>query len=231
MSEKVKRDLVFADVHGMFWMLQQALERAKYDPASDRLIFLGDVFDRGPDIKKSVEFLMSTESIICIRGNHDQSTLDWLLSGDMRNGDLNYWLYEGGYATVQSAPDDETKHFYTDYINRTQPYFLDKNRLYVHGGLPTGKELNACEPSALMWDRTMVQTAYRESIFNTDVTPYDMVFCGHTPTLFIGPGTHLPTRYSNVFMCDTGAFYGNRMSVIDPDTLEFWQSDYLRPPV
>ena len=43
------RTIIIGDIHGCSRPFREVLDRVKPDPASDRLILLGDLFDRGPD--------------------------------------------------------------------------------------------------------------------------------------------------------------------------------------
>ena len=42
------RTIIIGDIHGHITPLKKILKALSPDPASDRLIFLGDLFDRGP---------------------------------------------------------------------------------------------------------------------------------------------------------------------------------------
>ena len=43
------RTIVIGDAHGYPWIIENALEHAGFDPATDRFVFTGDFLDRGPD--------------------------------------------------------------------------------------------------------------------------------------------------------------------------------------
>ena len=75
-----------------------------------------------------------------------------------------------------------------------------------------------------IWDRLLVEEARLGSISTDPVVPnFSEVFVGHTPTLCYGSET--PKKYNNVWLCDTGASYDGKLSIIDINTKEFWQSD------
>ena len=54
---------------------------------------------------------------------------------------------------------------------------------------------------------------------------YKEIFIGHTTVQEIGENT--PQNFANVWNIDTGAAFGNKLSILDVDTKEFWQSDNL----
>jgi len=217
-----KRLLVFSDVHGMYDMLVQALERAKYDPAADKLVFLGDLFDRGPadGMLKCVEFLLGVEDKVLLLGNHDKYVLDCLTN---RRVDYREWIGNGGQQTIDvinSCP--ESRSVLLQYCQMLIPYWEHQDMLFVHGGLPTYREsVKDCSADTLSWDRSMVVSAYQ----GDDVRGYNTVFCGHTPTTKFADRRRTPTKYANVWMVDTGAAYGNVLSIVDARREDFWQSD------
>lgn len=66
-----RRVLVGGDVHGHADLLREAMERIRYDPgAGDRLILLGDLLDRGPDVEGIMSILDDDPAIVCLLGNH-----------------------------------------------------------------------------------------------------------------------------------------------------------------
>ncbi|WP_193161262.1 metallophosphoesterase [Microbulbifer hainanensis] len=64
------RDFVVGDVHGHFAQLTQQLAGCGFDPAVDRLFFLGDVVDRGPD-SEAVLAMIDQRTYCSVLGNHE----------------------------------------------------------------------------------------------------------------------------------------------------------------
>ena len=60
-----------ADVHGNVVALAATLQACD-EAGVDRVVFLGDAVDLGPRPKEVLELLVSRQSLLCIRGNHDQ---------------------------------------------------------------------------------------------------------------------------------------------------------------
>ena len=69
------RCYVIGDIHGCLEELTYLLENLPLED-SDRLIFLGDYVDRGPDPKGVVSYLIERQlkedqDLIFLKGNHD----------------------------------------------------------------------------------------------------------------------------------------------------------------
>lgn len=86
---------VIGDVHGESGTLCKLLDRLGYDgngrhPEGRRLIFVGDLIDRGPDspgVVRLVRHLISQGNAQCILGNHEIN----ILRGERKHG--NHWFY------------------------------------------------------------------------------------------------------------------------------------------
>lgn len=69
------RLLIIGDVHGMFNELEKLLDEAVYSAArGDRVIFAGDIINKGPDSAKAVQYAMDINAT-SVRGNHEDKAL------------------------------------------------------------------------------------------------------------------------------------------------------------
>jgi len=65
-----KRIIIIGDLHGCLEEVQLLLDKIAYNTEHDRLIFVGDLVDRGPASAECVKFLREVGAET-IRGNHD----------------------------------------------------------------------------------------------------------------------------------------------------------------
>lgn len=99
------------DVHGRRDLLELLLQTLKsvqcLDLSIDKLIFMGDMIDRGPDAKGVIDIIRKLQAdhpsnVVVLRGNHEDLCLAALRRGHW--GDIECWLYpgNGGGATLAS---------------------------------------------------------------------------------------------------------------------------------
>jgi diadenosine tetraphosphatase ApaH/serine/threonine PP2A family protein phosphatase len=67
----MERTLVIGDVHGCLDELRDLLKAASFAQGSDRLVFVGDLMDRGPEPAACVRFARELGAE-CVKSNHDE---------------------------------------------------------------------------------------------------------------------------------------------------------------
>lgn len=138
MNGKKQRFVVISDVHGHFDEMMEALNKVNFDPETDFLISLGDNLDRGPNNKKVMDYLMSLERKILIKGNHEDLFKDLCRKKypdmyDYSNGTYDAVCELGvyGYTSFEEACDlatQVTKSFFDSMVD----YFETENYIFVH---------------------------------------------------------------------------------------------------
>ena len=232
------KKFVIGDIHGGLKALLQVLKKINCDE-NYTLIFLGDYVDGWSESPAVLDFLIELQKkqpCVFIRGNHDELLLDWLL-GNNENIDEKLWFQHGGEATVLSYQNinAETKERHTQFLKSLQDYHLDdKNRLFIHAGFTNmkGVEHEFFKP-LFYWDRTLWETALAiDSQLSKDAITYPLrlkiyneIFIGHTPVTKIDET--IPVNKACVWNVDTGAAFKGKLTIMDVDSKEFWQSDSL----
>ncbi|MCK9592369.1 MAG: metallophosphoesterase [Methanoregula sp.] len=216
------RTFVLGDIHGRFRALRQVLDRSGFDPDTDLLIILGDIVDFGPETKECVDLLISVPNKVVLLGNHDFWFLYWATTGKVKPE----WRFQGGYQTMRSygfnwegIPDAHLSFF-----NETLYYYRNAhNQLYVHGGFNPHLPIENQTPHDLIWNRSLVDYA-----LDFEIPEYSHIFVGLTRTQRFRKD--VPLIFHNLTMCDTGAGRDGYLSIVNADTLEFWQSEQLSFP-
>ena len=231
-----KRTLVIGDIHGAFKALQQIMQRAAIT-TKDTLIFLGDYVDGWSESAEVIEYLQQLskqQDCIFIKGNHDVWCVEWLKT-DVAN---TKWLFHGGTSTVESYKhlSNKKKLEHLNFFEQMKFYEIDNsNRLFIHAGFTSmhGPQQEFYS-SNYNWDRTLWEMALtmdkrikKDSVlFPKRLKLFSEIYIGHTPTLNYNVDT--PMQGCNVCNIDTGAAFTGRLTILDIDTKEFWQSDVVQ---
>ena len=211
--------LVVPDIHGYKAQLDRvlALADAHFGDGA-KIVFLGDLVDRGPDSSGVIDFLLdgldAGNRWIVLSGNHDQMFLDHLeaaqgnasganggLSGlDARIGGretlASYGIGTGfltGRGKVMRETQEKVPEDHHRFLRRLPLWHETRELLFVHAGIRPGLPLSEQSPQDLVWIRG-------EFLNDTRVHPW-LIVHGHTP---IDTAMH----YGNRVNLDTGAGYG-----------------------
>lgn len=144
----MKKLFCVSDLHSFFTPFKRALDEAGFDKNNENhwLIVCGDIFDRGPESAKMLEYLIQLERKVFVKGNHD------ILLEDLcaRKFPYMYDMQNGTMATVNDlGGQKEGKEFYECCVNTWNRlaryrellvnYFETKNYIFVHSWIPTIK--------------------------------------------------------------------------------------------
>ena len=193
---------------------------------------------------------------IFLRGNHDSWAEEWFTYGTRRDIWLMQGGQATIYSYIRTGLVANALH--KSFFQRLHNYYIDEqNRGFVHGGFISKNGLgHEVYQSDYYWDRTLWEIAMAvdkdfklidKGDFRTNPYRFEKhleIYLGHTSTgcWLIKP--HLPEyQYSeqpkqgriitpmnrcNVWNLDTGGGYEGRLTIMDIDTKEFWQSDDMK---
>ena len=147
------------DIHGCLDALNRLLEKIRPDPARDRLVFLGDYINRGPDSKGVIERLIGIKKnhplTVFLKGNHEVMFLDYLKG---RHKEL--FLHAGGLETLDSYDvnifDGENGRekipaMHLRFMQELAPYWESEDYIFVHAGFEKGRHPAMQRPEWLFW--------------------------------------------------------------------------------
>lgn len=222
MTENGCRLYVIGDVHGQIHILKHVLNRIETDladrPKADfKLIFLGDLIDRGEDSRAVIDLTMrlaASENTIVLRGNHEEMALGALDNPD----ELINWRKYGGLETIASFGLDtfdlmrgrKLATIHQDFTHKfgperrqfleSRPYsFTCGSYFFCHAGIRPGIPLSEQTPADLVWIRDP---------FLTSTMRHDkLIIHGHTPVEQI-------EIKSNRINIDTGAYMTGRLTCL-----------------
>lgn len=197
-----KRTLIIGDVHGCYKELKKLLKKVDAKPDEDRIIFIGDLINKGPDSRKVWELFREMKAT-CIMGNHEYSFLH-LAQGKIHK----HSKYFDGLRKNFGSKFDE---FVAD-VSQFPLWLEDKNLMLVHGGLVPGLHPEQTNPWHLVsirtWDGEGADLKKESNppwfdLYDGD----DVVVFGHWAAL---GGIDRP----KVIGLDTGCVYGGSLSCL-----------------
>ena len=112
-----------------------------------------------------------------------------------------------------------------DLLKNGQLWIERDEQLFVHGGFNLDVSLKSHSAQELVWDRTLLDMAWKKHIAGCkcQLGKYKDIFIGHTTTELYN--TLQPIHVCNVWNLDTGAGWSGKLTIMDVDTKEYWQSD------
>ncbi len=209
------------DIHGRLDKLEELLARLPLR-GDDRLVFLGDYVDRGPDSRGVIDRLIRVaeeRSAVFLLGNHESMFLDFLGWPGSHYFGADVFLANGGAETLLSydyfeAPEPRPLRFelppaHIDFFRSLQPHHVDGDFLFVHAGLGRAlgrsdhveQALRRARSEELLWDRSTMDLPHRLGV---------TIVYGHTPRADFSVRWNPPYSIG----IDTGAVYGGPLTAI-----------------
>lgn len=182
--------MLVGDVHGCYYTLKELLDQ-HWDRDAERLIFLGDLVNKGKHSRKVLRFLMDLtqrfpQKVLVLKGNNE----------------VLFWeKYHYSYANKGVRKFEKSglnKQATLNWV-KSLPHFLDGEHFFIsHAGIPKKHAL------PLMDDDDVV-LFNRKPLKNIGKTQ----FLGH-----IVVDAPFYSQKENAWFLDTGAGYGHRLSAL-----------------
>jgi serine/threonine protein phosphatase 1 len=117
---------IISDVHGCYKTLLALIEQFP-DKEKSKIVFVGDVIDRGKNSYEVVELIINNK-YDCVRGNHESLFIENTSYDYFKivpKGDSNHWFSKcGGKETLDSYPSYETHKKHWSFLEFL-PYYIE----------------------------------------------------------------------------------------------------------
>ncbi len=192
---------IIGDVHGCADALEALIERL---PRHHRLVFCGDVINRGPRIEAAMSLawqLVESGRAIWLMGNHERTLVEQLRAGDWRA-----LQSLAGCDTYRQLGDLGCRRW-LERLEQLPMAYWGQGWVATHAGF---------DPLSWQPDPTV-----RMAFWQNYDGRFGDVIVGHTP----GPGVRRVGPARQIVLIDTGACYGGQLTAYCPETGAFIQEE------
>ena len=199
---------VLSDLHGQYDKFMDMLKLTKFND-NDKMYILGDIFDRGPDPLKILDYVICRKNIDFIPGNHEYMFLEFYNTYDAR-----LWSCNGGRTTMtqlMKRGEDYLKALY-DYLTKLPLVKVHDKFILTHAGLYLPKNQNQYTLQEILNLQNAEFNLWSRSNINNERQYKDYtVICGHTPTLYVDPDQYQMSivRRKGTIYIDCGATFSD----------------------
>ena len=229
------RVLAIGDVHGMYEKLIKLMDKIRFNPDEDLLIFLGDYIDRGPNPGRCLQYIFALQQqypdvVVCLMGNHEVMMSSYFMQkrGSYNNLIVDYagsWLDNGGLETLKQLDemDAGTKEELLQWVMNLPVKYQYQDYFFCHAGVDPDVPLAVQNEFDMLWRRQQWWEQYKGE---------ETLVVGHTPVQKVMKLTGKERRTpkplflaNHVIMCDTGAYMsGGKLSCVDVLAGKVWQA-------
>lgn len=196
------------DIHGHYDLLLKMKEKLD-DLKPNKVYFLGDYIDRGPQSREVVDWCISApDNYHFIRGNHEDMALKCHAD---KGENFMWWNQNGGGATLKSYPDFKISPDHLEWFDTLPRLLYDEHRVFVHAMVDERYNLDEQPESVTQWGRYPLKADvgyYRKHVIH-----------GHTP---FEDGPELLSCRTNL---DIGSFFTGSLAC------GVWEEDRSGGPI
>jgi serine/threonine protein phosphatase 1 len=158
---------IIPDIHGCVKTVQTLLEYQLKVTKHDKIYFLGDYIDRGPDGKGVIDYLMHLKEeeydVYFIKGNHEDMCVSAFEADQKKrlfggkHPEQKEWEAVGAAETLKSfgvKHPREIPQRYIDWMNACVPYIELEDYILVHAGMNFNLPNPFEDTKSMMWTRS-----------------------------------------------------------------------------
>lgn len=227
MTIKKDRIIIVGDVHGCYDELQLLLSNLKFDKTKDRLIFAGDLPDRGPKTGEVVRFVRNG-GYECVCGNHDDKHIRNHKHEKLARENPKYKNpihMSEDKRIAHSQMSDEDLEWMTALPKKI--YIEEYNLLVVHAGVLPHRDPLHQQNDVYMYCRYIHEKTHKmlslsndfrqpkDSILWADVYDGDInIVYGHNVHDLVTPHVTENEKGYKTWGLDTGCVFGGHLSCL-----------------
>lgn len=229
-KEGIVQTTILGDIHGCFSDVKNILNELSVEDnfTSDLVIACGDLVDRGPQIKETLEYFFYKNiktHRISVRGNHDDKFIRWLRGNKVNTESLQQ--------TIEQTKDMDKDDLYMRMMN--MPYVITFGKYAVtHAGFHPEYSPEHNSREFAMYVRKYDPTI--RTFTNDNTKPYWYEFeRKDDKVLFFGHEIHpdISQVKPNVYALDGGCYMGGKMraAVIINDRVGIVEEESSQPKI
>lgn len=205
------------DIHGYATAFEALLDAIRLQPG-DRLITLGDYFNKGNDSKAVLERLIRLYEqgvLIPLRGNHELKLLRALeLQQTHEAGQLLIDTYTLESYSASNRPGDLPdildSHVY--FVRECcRDWYETETHIFVHATVDPDTPLNEQSSQSLFWNKLVDPLPHQSG---------KILICGHTPQK-----TGRPLNLDHAICLDTAIADGQWLTCLEVESGQVWQAN------
>jgi len=218
-----RETLIISDLHQCYDELRDLLDKAKYDPAEHRLISVGDITSRGPNLRGCIDLLRSVNAEV-VAANHEDKLLRYHRA---KIKELKALPYLSAYK--QTIYDQLTESDLAWFASFPVSICVRDDTFVIHGGLEANKSWFLQDPYQMQRVRYLNKdgSAFKGKYQAKGTDFWPTRWTGKQSIIFGHSTVDKPTVFKNeqntIWAIDTACVFGGHLTGYFYERNEFIQ--------